>query len=789
MARKRKSGVEGMVIVVGVFLLLLASIPMRVWIGIVVIAAIWLIARSLKNSKPAVLKPKPMSTSIALGTPPLKAFKTEANGTDEDTFVRVRATSSSSTGFSIPKSPIEQSEGIWYPSGMAANIGGIHVAGGMVYVGTTLKTHFSENDPCLIDPTKSVSPIGDYTSSQTDYWPSYSQISPSARRAYLNWLDSGRNDTNTDIGFVFLYFYGLERRVLIDGSKDITVRAEMPLIGNEVRRLLKVYGEKSTSFQSYASGLLEWIELSNHSATLYNEPVPEFRRTWEIPSYLKLTLGQAALAGIGIPAHIALAWVRHDPNSRLRTPATRCPTEFGKLFEAKYDEAYSTGLKLPKNKTKLKIFYRPASSALRGFGEIKLSFGDTPDVSVLTGPIGQLQKIAEAATKELEPYSRYLGRTKNQSSENSLEGLLQLPFMLWPQFRQSILLGIRNRIDEAGMITTQFFKDLVTPLGGDNCLSREKIQGLARVMESLGIAMEPDVLGSAPSPKPEDEVILFPMVAGDSNHREMPAYQAALLTLQLASAVASADGEFGESETHHLQTQIHAWTYLTLGHQRRLSAHLKLLVTTPVSLASLKKRLDPLPTASKEAIALFMTSVAQADGMVSPVEIKMLEKVYKALGVESKKVFSDVHTAASGASSTFATTNAAGGGFKLDRTRIVALQQDTEKVSKLLAGIFTEQEQNTLTPTPEIEEPSTESETTLRFLGLDLVHSSFARMLLSRPQWTRQELLDIAEDLDLMLDGALEHINEASFDAHDLPLTEGDDPIEVNTEVIEKIDA
>jgi len=73
-------------------------------------------------------------------------------------------------------------------------------------------------------------------------------------------------------------------------------------------------------------------------------------------------------------------------------------------------------------------------------------------------------------------------------------------------------------------------------------------------------------------------------------------------------------------------------------------------------------------------------------------------------------------------------------------------------------------------------------------LGLDESHSSLARLLLSRPEWTREELLDVAADLDLMLDGALEHINEAAFDAYDSPLTEGEDPITVNIEVLEKLE-
>jgi uncharacterized tellurite resistance protein B-like protein len=50
----------------------------------------------------------------------------------------------------------------------------------------------------------------------------------------------------------------------------------------------------------------------------------------------------------------------------------------------------------------------------------------------------------------------------------------------------------------------------------------------------------------------------------------------------------------------------------------------------------------------KETIAAFMATVAQSDGEVSPAEVKMLEKVYKALGVDAKKVFTDVHAVAAG---------------------------------------------------------------------------------------------------------------------------------------------
>jgi hypothetical protein len=72
-------------------------------------------------------------------------------------------------------------------------------------------------------------------------------------------------------------------------------------------------------------------------------------------------------------------------------------------------------------------------------------------------------------------------------------------------------------------------------------------------------------------------------------------------------------------------------------------------------------------------------------------------------------------------------------------------------------------------------------------MGLDEAHSAFARMLTSRSSWQRAELANVADDLAIMLDGGLERINEASLDQHDVFFTEGDDPIEINPEIVEKL--
>lgn len=795
--RKSSNSGSGVLVALVVAIALLAAIPKEFWISAAMLGAFGVAAYLYSKSKggqSTTDDQDAQSTEVRASPPSAPAPHREVppsvvRYSDADMPVSTGAAPAPASSFRIPPAPKGLGNGSWVAPGQSVTVAGVTIPNGMVYLGTKLATPSGSNDPCLIDPSKAVAREGDYTTRQMGYWPSYSEISAGARRAYLNWLAGGRQDPEADIGYVFLFFYGLERRAILDAAKDDEARADWPAIAAELRRLLIIYGPKSGSFRGYAGSLLDWVALAEHPARLYEIPVPSFPRTYELPLYVRLALGQAAVDGAPVPNHLALAWARLEPNIHLRTPATRCADEFERLFAAKYAEACGAGMVLPRNRTKLKLVYRPASAGFRGYEELKLTFRDTPDVTVLTAPIAKLQGIVEAATKPLESFSRLIG--KSPDSKSSLESLLLLPAPLWPDSAQNALQAIRVRMGQ-GMVAMEF-QALLSELGAKTAFTKDKTVSLARALESANIGLEPDVLSGAKAPKPEEQVVLFALPPSDQQPRASGPYLAAALTLQLASAVASADGEFGIREISHLRETILSWKHLTPNQTGRLLAHLRLLMQAPASLTALKKKFEPLDLSTRETIAAFMSTVAQSDGEVSPAEVKMLEKVYKALGVDAKKVFSDVHAVAAGTKPTAATVaKVEESGFKLDPARIAELQKDTEKVSALLANIFAETDEPAATAIAEPVEPEVDAETAQApkgLLGLDDGHSALARMMLSRPQWSREELLDVAADLDLMLDGALEHINEAAFDTHDMALFEGDDPVTVNAEILKKVEA
>lgn len=777
----KKSGWEGLLIVVVVAVGLLSMVPKELWIAIGVVAAAYLLFRLYSKLT--------KTDSTSAGAPAQVALRQERSGgtshtsSDGDRFATI-VIGSGASEYDIPQ-PIATAGGKarWIPPGSSVEVAGLSLPGGMLYVGSGLSGRYGQVEAALINPALKVSrtPV-DLSLRLTDYWPSYSECTQEARRAYLEWLAGGRQYPGANIGYVFLFFYGLERRALIDAATDSEAAAEIPLIRQEVRRLLGIYSENG-SFRRYGSQFLSYLDTDAIAPGSYEQAPPVVERSYELPMRLRIGLGQLARDQKPVPAAWALAWALADSNIALKTAVGRCPELFATLFADRYASVLGDGLRLPLNRTKLKVSYHPASASLGG-NNFTRSVGELPDVSALTAPLKKLQEVVDESTALLDAYSRFVGR--NPDKKDSLEGLLLLPPKYWPSALRAELDDLQGRVGD-GMVLLSF-GELTGRLKSAGPLSRDKVLGLARALESLHLGMEPDVLGGRKLPKSEDKVALFAIAPAEGAIRSSPAYEAAAVTLDLASSVALADGEASASELLHLSRQIDSWSHLSASHRKRLKAHLRLSIAQPATLASLKKHLEPLAAETKRTIARFLAHLAESDGTVSPDEVKFLERVYKTLQIDTNLVYSDLSSATSPGKPKAipsAQQGATTTGIVLDPARIAQLQKETEEVTALLSGVFADDTVEDIDAVQDEEEVSPKPSV----LGLDQSHGAFLRILTSRLAWTRQELADVAADMELMLDGALEHINEASLDQFDLVLAEGDDPVEINQDVLEKLPA
>ena len=697
---------------------------------------------------------------------------------------------------------------LWVPPESVATVANRRISGGMVYVGSSLLPvgGWQDCEPALIDPALKVARShSDDSGEGMDYWPSYGRIPAKSRAAYLDWLAGGRTDTDAYIGYVFLFFYGLERRLLFDLQHLPERRSEAPSLITEVERLRSIYGGNG-SFDGYSSSLLHVARSLWSEGNAWERPPTLDRGGGELPSEVRLALGQLVAAGKPIPADWARAWVTGHPETRLRTPARRCPEEFRQLFVQRYQQRFGSGMALKPNKRRLKISHRPASASFGGW--VELPFENVPDVGALTKPIRLLREIAETAMSELEAYSRLVGRSPEKA--RTLEGQALLPPELAESYKSPASERFRSWIkaslgDEDGAAVAG--SDLMThwDCARADRMSKGELGGFARALGSLGYGVEPDPRFGGGGIRADQKVILFPL-GPERLAAATPAYRAATLVLHLAALVAASDGEVGESEERHLEEHLEKSMHLDAGEARRLRAHLKWLIAEKPRAAGLKGRLEGVDAGRRRLLAEFAIVTAVADGVIDREEIRTLEKIYRLLGFDPKQVHGNVHSLQTGDAwrpaerpVTVRPPEAAETGraipeppsrqpvpetgrIELDMNLVERTLAETQTISRVLAEVFAEDPKERDAPEVDRTTPNTVA-------GLDARHTALLLALDGRSELSAAEFEEIAEGLDLLADGAYETLNEAAFEGTNSPLLEGDDPVEVDLNVLKELQA
>ncbi|WP_344135548.1 TerB N-terminal domain-containing protein [Pedococcus bigeumensis] len=693
---------------------------------------------------------------------------------------------------------------------------------GMVYVGRGLTSPKANPDPSLVDPSLKVdSRRPDRNGSSLGYWPSYSKLTPGARAAYLEWLSGGRTDPRASIGYVFIFFYGLERRALLDVAADKSLTAEVDSIRIEVQRLLSIYGHNG-SFRVYASQFLSVLDLVGAATgdPVAAPPPPLDRQTWPIPMALKLALGDLAADNKPVPANWALAWAWYHPEVYPRTPATRCPQEFAALFSLRYSEKHADGLKIRGTGRPVKVSYHTASA---GIGGAELELAGIRDVVDNPAAGRALRELFERVTDELDPYSRWVGRNPEPTPRQALAGAALLPAGLAAtssavdEFRAWVLEALGGK--EQALIDGI---DLLSrwPVANPEKMAKTETTALAGLLSQFDVGVEPDVrLGGPPiTPGP---VVLF-RTGPASPAAATPTYSAATTLLHLAAVVSAADGVVSPEEQNHLVEHLNAALHLTLGERTRLAAHLTWLLNSDLKTTGLKKRLDALTGAQREGIGQLLVTVAAADGVISPQEVTSLGKIYTLLGLDPSSVTSRLHVSmtepvrpATGpvrvrdaapedagfsvpAPGRHRPPETSSAGLVLDEDVIAAKLEQTAEVTALLRTLFTEEDDPAApapasssadAPSPSATARASERQDTAPdgdvIAGLDAATTALLRQLSSRSTWTRPEFDDLAASFGVMPDGAIDMLNEAAIDATGEPVIEGDDELDINPEGLE----
>jgi uncharacterized tellurite resistance protein B-like protein len=697
----------------------------------------------------------------------------------------------------------------WLPPHSVRYVAGYTIAGGLIYLGSRLVGPRSGGtDPALINPALKVGGVPNRSGQGLAYWGGYSALSPESRAAYLEWLSSGRNNPHVPIGYVCLYFYGLERRLLVDLADPRQHQPEIVFLRTEIQRLITVYGS-DRAFRAHAAELLAVADLKtgfrNHVPPVYAG------EKWPAPSALRSALGEFSRDRVPIPAEWAMAWALFHPEIYPRTPATRCPEEFASLFSARYAKRFGPGMVVAAPKRSITFYYRPANLGLQ---PAQWNTG-LPDIFELVAPGKKLATLVAECTDELDAYSRWLGRFPD--SRKTLAAIALLPPELVDAAREPVSTLLR-RITRPLAATDPALvegNELARAWSGGQkeALTKQESVAFAQLLGRQGIGVEPDPrfgggpIGGGPA-------LLFRTDAGSGPEVASGAYTAATAVLRLAAAVAVADSSsFAEQDFlfSHLSTALD----LAPAEAARLRAHLSLLLAAPVKLTGMAARLTALRADEREQIAALCVAVAAADGTVAPAEVTTLKKIYKLLGLPDSRLYHDVHVATTPAAAPAASVvtfeapsapvdepvvvqRATGTGeavhlipappkpappprsFALDRGAIAVKIAETADVSALLGSIFVDEEETARS------QPAADPETAL-VAGLDARHSRLFHRLAEAEEWSRAAVEDLCAELGLLTDGAIDTLNDAAYETAGDPLIEGADPLSINFDAMREM--
>lgn len=687
----------------------------------------------------------------------------------------------------------------WVQPGEPVRVQGLAISGGMFYLGKSLPgSDRSADDKCVVDPDLPIGSGGpDIPGASMPYWPSYSEVGPGARRAFLQWMAGGRCDPAYGIGYVFLFFYGLEHRLFREGKAE-----EAGDLITEVERLLTIYGS-SGSFVRYAGEFLFHARLL--TGTLGPpELSPDLVQRRYAPEYanaVRVHLGALIARGEAIGADDALLWIVSLPTTSVRTPVVRCFGEFVALWRLRFAAKYPQGLRVRPSKRLLQFTYSAASG---GFPvRIPGPHESYPDIQANTGPVSALDQLLQSCAEDLGAYSRFLGRQPD--GRKSLQGAMHLP----PELRSGADNGALK--DLAADISRLFgqrdtavltMRKLIEMTGFEapkpGKLPKATANGIVRILDSVDVGMEPDArFGGAGPATADDAVVVFRATGGGKIDAERPEYRAMRAQVEVAALAAAADGEACSDDFQTVLSLVKSAPGMSRVEQARLLAYAVTLFKSPLKQSRILKRIAERPPAERRAIAQAAAIVVGAKGHAGAEEVRFLERLHNALGLPREGVYEELHRATESPAAAdepvavIAERRSRGvpippvkpKGVGIDADRLARVRRETEAVSQLLTSIFGEDGKD---EGPKVSSP--EKERASAFPGLDEAHAGLLDSVVDKGEVARSEFDAMARARKLLPDGAIETINEWAFDRLDEPLLEDGEMVRLDPELKVRLD-
>ena len=708
-------------------------------------------------------------------------------------------------------------EPTWIPPGHEINIAGRRITG-MVYVGQT-KTDdiWSQHGGTFIDPQLPVHPtMSDIGGRQLEFYPHYSHINLPSRTAYLDWLATGRSDTSYNLGYLFLYFYGLERRLICDNPAP----QERRLLVREVERLLALHPENA-AVDHYLPQLLTAVDLLYDGSS--NRPA-RYRRTgqYALPYDIQFHIGASAQERTPIHPDWLLSWYIAHPEYSVTTHVTRALPEFRALFQHLLKEQYPHGVIATPGKPRWKPCYDAASKAFQQ--DISDLTGTLPDIHRMRRPLRAAHQIFTQTQEGLNRYNRLLGR--DPQARGSLQAHALLPHPARSAFPCPELEELAQWAQQAYGDPWTSAMEIVRKTGNpshDGKITRAIWDQAQQALAATGYRIAPSHTLRARVPLPQETALIYPhpeaQLTNPDPHTEDQYYAGQLANIAVITHVFHADRSPGAAAClHNPGDQQPPREY-----QPDLLANAQWCISNPLDTRSLYRILRRQPPSAQETLAGAAVLAARVGSPVTPAAVKAVEQVYTALNLPKQRVYSDLNDSTIQQSQPGPVTlrpehpgppetplpseqPTQSAPVHLDEQRVAAIMEETKEISAILGQVFqddpadtqyhrdTQTQQQTHQGQPEAHPSNTnpwqdttpktpqgpadqqeQAGTSPLLPGLDPQHIALLLELQRRGTCASQEASQLAAQQGLMLLGAIETINDAALEhLDDILLLEDD---------------
>jgi len=689
----------------------------------------------------------------------------------------------------------------------------------MTYV--TCRSSPTVDEPSLIAAELLVTPFEYAHPGELPYWPSYRDIGSDQRAVYLQWMISGRQQLPQEIGYAFLFFYGLERRALAD-------QLDQQMIFTEVLRLRHMNAHADSpnrSFAGYTTAFLWFLVMAFPTAIdrASVKALTESTNDWDEES-LSAALSWFAQTETALPWWMAIVMARQLPGSQQSVVTKRVGSRFRELFQKRYGDRHGTGIMVKLSKRPRAYTYKAASAVLK---TVQAKGGPNP--LGIQSQFKALSDLWNSCIQDLRGLSSVARREEEQAKstpEMRPEIHEELGHKTRPVLRQEVrqemtpaaweAMPAELRASTDHPLTTQVCKLMqnctdeegrtlirVPQLATALCwewkqrYSLDDSTWLCKTTEECGYCIEPDPRLTGTTYQVDDTITAF--LKNSDETADIGRYRTAACMLRLGMIVASADGNVHEDELAVILQDIRQLFDLNEHERRRLDSLRGLLMATGPNLSGLTAMVKTLQPVHRQAIAKLLLVVAAKDGQVTREEVQAIRKCYRTLGMDQAEIGQAMASLKAYQQDDEPVTIQAGGPtvageaipapkhqpvLQLNRAAIAQIMKDTQEVAKLLAeamagGQEPAKEQFTtpfippepiavaVVPLPSSQVSTGDAEATASAEAITSAdttlpqrYASFYQLLVSRQGWDLKEIDGLARQQGLMLSGAIDALNE-----------------------------